>query len=138
MKPVQCITPEALEWLSNQSWPENVHQLSDTIWRAVCQTRNAMLTIEDFTDGMPQHQVSQLPQMTDDNGKVKTLRHIQEEAIRFALNYSGGCMTRAAKCLGIGRSTLYRKLDEHQISRANQTTRPMMTVSSASRSKVEY
>ena len=47
-------------------------------------------------------------------------------------------MTRAARNLGIGRSTLYRRVGELRIegyiSRANQTTRPMMDASSIERS----
>jgi DNA-binding NtrC family response regulator len=70
----------------------------------------------------------------DDSGKIKKLRAIEEDAIRFALESSGNSMSKAARMLGIGRSTLYRKVDEldrGQISRANQTTRPTITTSSA-------
>jgi len=139
MKHVESISPPAMQWLCEQPWPANIHELSDAIWQAVCRARTHVLDVEDFCqdEKTPAHNVPQ-PRIMDDSGNVKTLRLIQEEAIRFALHYSGGCMTRAAKCLGIGRSTLYRKLDEHQISRANQTTRPMMTVSAISRSNIEY
>lgn len=74
------------------------------------------------------------PSPVDDSGKIKKLRAIEEDAIRFALETSGNSMSKAARMLGIGRSTLYRKvneLDRGQISRANQTTRPTITTSSA-------
>jgi DNA-binding NtrC family response regulator len=139
MKHVESISPEAMRWLCERPWPTNVHELSSAIWQAVCRARSEVLHVEDFTHSDDiSTPIPLQPRITDVHGKLKTLRLIQEEAIRFALHYSGGCMTRAAKCLGIGRSTLYRKLDEHQISRANQTTRPMMSVSAAGRSKVEY
>jgi len=74
----------------------------------------------------------------DDGGHVKKLKKIEEEAIRFALEHNQWCMTRAARSLGIGRSTLYRKLSsmglDTYISRANQTTRPIIYISSAERS----
>ncbi len=73
------------------------------------------------------------------DGRVKKLRALEEDAIRFALNVCGGSMSKAARSLGIGRSTLYRKIDELErhnsnngssyISRENHTTRPMMAVS---------
>ncbi len=71
------------------------------------------------------------------DGKVKKLRALEEDAIRFALNVCGGSMSKAARSLGIGRSTLYRKIGELErhrnnigyISRENQTTRPMMVAS---------
>ena len=67
------------------------------------------------------------------DGKVKKLRALEEDAIRFALNICGGSMSKAARSLGIGRSTLYRKVSEferHQktpsyIVRDNQTTHPI-------------
>ncbi|MDX2112550.1 MAG: sigma-54 dependent transcriptional regulator [Alphaproteobacteria bacterium] len=139
MKVVQSISADAMAWLSRQPWPGNVHQLSDVIWRAVCMASSAQLELADFAALLPPLASTPTPpNIVDAEGKIRTLRSIQEEAIRFALHHSGGCMTRAAKYLGIGRSTLYRKLEEHQISRANQTTRPMMMVSSASRSNIEY
>lgn len=71
------------------------------------------------------------------DGKVKKLRALEEDAIRFALNVCGGSMSKAARSLGIGRSTLYRKIGELErhnnnisyISRENQTTRPIMVAS---------
>jgi DNA-binding NtrC family response regulator len=77
-----------------------------------------------------------MPMLLDMEGNLKKLKSIEEEAIRFALQYSDGCMTRAARNLGIGRSTLYRRIHELEghISRANQATRPMMNVSSSERS----
>lgn len=50
--------------------------------------------------------------MLDTRGRVKTLKMLEEEAIRFVLRRTGGSMTRTARNLGIGRSTLYRRLDE--------------------------
>lgn len=46
------------------------------------------------------------------DGKLKKLRALEEDAIRFALNIYGGSMSKAARSLGIGRSTLYRKVSE--------------------------
>lgn len=74
----------------------------------------------------------------DPQGRMKKLRTLEDEAIQFALDHADGCMTRAAKSLGIGRSTLYRKLGESSgnihISRANHTTRPIIYASSSEHS----
>ena len=137
MKYVRGLTPTAMQWLMRQSWPGNVQQLSNLLWKAVMLATGEWI---DMAELLPQHRSAPAPangngaSLLDGDGKMKTLKSVQEEAIRFALQYSGGCMTRAAKSLGIGRSTLYRKLSEfridHYISRANQTTRPMMAASS--------
>ncbi len=50
--------------------------------------------------------------LLDDTGEVRSLAAIEEEAIRFALAHYRGHMTEMARRLGIGRSTLYRKMKE--------------------------
>ncbi|MDX5594690.1 sigma-54 dependent transcriptional regulator [Pseudovibrio sp. SPO723] len=49
----------------------------------------------------------------DDHGHVRTLEDAELELIRLAISHYGGRMTEVAKRLGIGRSTLYRKLKEY-------------------------
>lgn len=47
----------------------------------------------------------------DTEGDVRTLEAIEADLIHLALSIYGGCVTQAARGLGIGRSTLYRKLE---------------------------
>jgi DNA-binding NtrC family response regulator len=49
----------------------------------------------------------------DPEGHVRKLTDIEEEIIRAAIKHYSGRMTEVAKRLGIGRSTLYRKLKEY-------------------------
>ena len=85
-----------------------------------------------------QNVIGLAPTLVDIRGHIKKLKSIEEEAIRFALAHSGGSMTRAARNLGIGRSTLYRKIGamppDSYMLRENQTTRPMMEISATERS----
>ncbi|MCP8884662.1 sigma-54 dependent transcriptional regulator [Devosia sp. XJ19-1] len=48
-----------------------------------------------------------------DTGELHALSEIEREAIAFAIAHHGGRMSRVARALGIGRSTLYRKLHEY-------------------------
>lgn len=48
--------------------------------------------------------------LTDEDGRVRPLADIEAEVIRFALRVFGGDRSRAARHLGIGRTTVYRKL----------------------------
>jgi len=50
--------------------------------------------------------------LIDDSGDVRKLEDIEAEAIRFALSHYRGQMSQMARKLGIGRSTLYRKMKE--------------------------
>jgi DNA-binding NtrC family response regulator len=50
--------------------------------------------------------------LIDENGDVRKLEEIEAETIRFALSHYRGQMSQMARKLGIGRSTLYRKMKE--------------------------
>ncbi|KPF46312.1 sigma-54-dependent transcriptional regulator [Rhizobium sp. G187] len=56
---------------------------------------------------------------TDEAGNVRKLAEIEEELIRFALKFYRGQMSQVARKLGIGRSTLYRKLKDYGIDPDN-------------------
>lgn len=138
-KYIRGFTPNAREWLRMHSWPGNVHQLSTVVWQAIVFCRSSILDREDLERVQnPSRNVTPAVAVPARPEGIRTLKSIQAEAIRYALEHTGGCMTQAARSLGIGRSTLYRKVSEfdlgNYISRANQTTRPMMNVSSADRS----
>ena len=55
-----------------------------------------------------------IPILTRDN-HVRSLADIEADIIRFAIGHYGGQMSQAARKLGIGRSTLYRKLADLEI-----------------------
>ncbi|HEY3623797.1 MAG TPA: helix-turn-helix domain-containing protein, partial [Roseiarcus sp.] len=50
--------------------------------------------------------------MINDSGDVRMLEEIESEVIRFALTHYRGQMSQMARKLGIGRSTLYRKMKD--------------------------
>ncbi|MGH6998025.1 MAG: helix-turn-helix domain-containing protein, partial [Phenylobacterium sp.] len=52
------------------------------------------------------------------NGHMRTLEAIEADVIRLAIGHYRGRMTEVARRLGIGRSTLYRKLGELGIDHA--------------------
>jgi DNA-binding NtrC family response regulator len=54
--------------------------------------------------------------MLASNGEVRPLEEMETEIIRFAISYYRGQMSEVARRLKIGRSTLYRKIDEADAS----------------------
>ena len=54
----------------------------------------------------------------DGKGEISALADVERELIAFALKHHGGRMSRVARALGIGRSTLYRKLREYGLDDA--------------------
>lgn len=59
--------------------------------------------------------------LTDENGDIYPLEYIEKEAIRQAIEHYGGQMSKIARQLGIGRSTLYRKLRDYGLEEATKS-----------------
>ncbi len=134
------ITTHALEKLKAYHWPGNVRELKNAVYRAVILCDTGELTAGDFaqigagSESMrPAQQsarfnlVDQDPGVTsaglfsgiDGAGEVRTLAAAEEEMIRFAIAHYDGQISEVARRLGIGRTTLYRKLKEYGIDVAS-------------------
>ena len=139
-KRLRGITAEALALIAGYNWPGNVRQLENAVFRAVVLCDGDELTVAEFpqiaaqVDGFDVR-VPPLPVMVqpraerefvrvevrdpnmrkllDDHGQVRKLDDLEAETIRFALDYYRGQMSEMARRLGIGRSTLYRKMKEY-------------------------
>ena len=53
--------------------------------------------------------------ITDASGELRTLEAIERDLIQFAIDHYSGHMSEVARRLGIGRSTLYRKVREYDL-----------------------
>jgi DNA-binding NtrC family response regulator len=60
--------------------------------------------------------------MLTNSGEVRPLEELESEIIRFAISHYRGQMSEVARRLKIGRSTLYRKLDEEAADSAGDGT----------------
>jgi DNA-binding NtrC family response regulator len=107
------IAPKALQLLQNYSWPGNVRQL-----------RTMMESISILTTGkeiQPRHLPNEVATDPDPGQHLRlkvgmTMRDAERELIRATLAELGGNKARAARVLGVGRKTLYRKLEEYQLA----------------------
>ncbi|HEX5167934.1 MAG TPA: sigma-54 dependent transcriptional regulator [Cyclobacteriaceae bacterium] len=103
------VDESVLGQLSRYRWPGNIRELQHSIERAVILCSKPELTIHDF-----QLQPSYFNEEAD--LKSLNLSEVEREVIRQAIKKSNGNLTKAAEELGIGRTTLYRKLEEYGIS----------------------
>ena len=137
---IRGISAEALNLLQRFDWPGNVRQLENTMFRAVILCEGDELTLADFpqlaqvvegfsiqippmnTTLPPARQEREIVRveirdpsaltLLDQTGDVRPLDQVEGDTIRFALDHYRGQMSKVARKLGIGRSTLYRKLKE--------------------------
>lgn len=122
------ITSGALSLLSAYDWPGNVRQLQATLFRASVFCEGDVLTADDFphllttvgssTANLPVHAKSGGVMLYAPDGNLRPLEDIEADVIRLAIGHYRGRMTEVARRLGIGRSTLYRKLGELGIDNA--------------------
>ncbi|HEX2337556.1 MAG TPA: sigma-54 dependent transcriptional regulator [Hyphomicrobiaceae bacterium] len=152
---VTAIDKNALQLLAGYSWPGNVRQLENAVFRAIVLADGLELTVGEFpqiaahvegfrapipaapppVDRRPvvtgpvmlgaEHCVPRTMEVgtssgkgalgipaISDNGEIRSLESMEADMIRLALGRYRGHMTEVAKRLGIGRSTLYRKMRE--------------------------
>ena len=153
-KRIDGIEPEATAMLERYSWPGNIRQLENAVFRAVVLADTPMLTVGEFpqiaahvegyavtvppapapkektpriegpvmlgesrapaTIHVPQGNGKDaigIPALSD-SGDIRSLEAVEADMIRLAFGRYRGRMTEIAKRLGIGRSTLYRKMRE--------------------------
>ncbi len=58
--------------------------------------------------------------LVGENGQVRGIEEIEADVIRFAIEVYNGRMSEVARRLGIGRSTLYRKLKDYGLEDAGE------------------
>lgn len=131
MKPLS-IGNDALGLLMRYGWPGNVRQLAGVLLRAALQCDGSSLNAEHFphiavqsrftgrrTDVAPALSKAGSDQAFDGapgvtlytpDGHLRQLEEIESDIIRLAIGHYRGRMSEVARRLGIGRSTLYRKL----------------------------
>jgi len=116
------VSDAALQLLSGYHWPGNVAQLQSTLLRATLGHAGESLTVANFPVLSAQAQMLPSPSpvhlnasgvtMFMPDGHLRALADIEADIIRLAIGHYRGRMSEVARRLGIGRSTLYRKLIE--------------------------
>ncbi|GHF30006.1 sigma-54-dependent Fis family transcriptional regulator [Kordiimonas sediminis] len=144
-QPVASISPDAQFLLNNYCWPGNVRQLQNAIFRAIILSDGQELSIKDFphislaenegTDTVSPSSNSNVVALNaaalskatcpsllleNEEGDIRSLEELEAEIIAAALHKYQGRMSEVARKLGIGRSTLYRKVEHYNLQEAAQ------------------
>ena len=122
------ITDGALALLAAFDWPGNVRQLQAVLFRAAVFCDGDALTADSFpqlSEMLGEAVESRDPRQDGvgvmlyaEDGNLRSLEEIEADVIRLAIGHYRGRMTEVARRLGIGRSTLYRKLGDLGIDNA--------------------
>src|SRR5262249_39957996 len=101
----------ALRLLRKYEWPGNVRQLFAALESAAISAGGATIEAQHLPDAVRGAEQTASARYRS-SGPVEDERHAIEDAIRSA----GGSLTRAAELLGMGRTTLWRKLRAYGIA----------------------
>jgi DNA-binding NtrC family response regulator len=101
------LSAEALSRLTAFDWPGNVRELENCVQRAVSLGAPPLIQEKD----LPPHLLSSTESPSG------ALQELEREAIRRALETTGGDRVKAAILLGIGKTTIYRKVREYGLEK---------------------
>jgi DNA-binding NtrC family response regulator len=104
------ISKTAAEKLLAYPWPGNVRELRNAIERAVALTRFDHISAEDLPERIKAFEARHVLVAGDDLEELVSLEEVEKRYILKVLQAAGGNKSLAAKQLGVGRRTLYRKL----------------------------
>jgi DNA-binding NtrC family response regulator len=109
-RPMRSISEEAMRRLWAYDWPGNVRELENAVERAVALGSGPILHVGDLPSNLQYNSAERLPE----NDELVTLEELERRAILRALRETSGDKLAAARLLGIGKTTLYRKLKQYE------------------------
>jgi DNA-binding NtrC family response regulator len=124
---VTRVSPDALDALARYPWPGNVRELQNVVHRAMLSCPGAEISLAHLPPSLQRAALPEIPaapvvtapvtttttsEPNDDNDVVLPLAEVEKRAILHALKAAGGSVSKAARLLAIGRTTLYRRLAE--------------------------
>ena len=105
------LSPEAVEALARYSWPGNIRQLINVIEQVVVLADEDTLTPTHLPSLIRSHGVSGSPRTQ--GSVIVPLKDVERQYIEFVIKQFDGHRAHAARALGIGERSLYRKLNEY-------------------------
>jgi DNA-binding NtrC family response regulator len=120
------LSDNALRTMMEYDWPGNVRELENSIERACALSSGPVLHLGDMPTQLQEHRIHSRRPMSDENGPateaeannpaITPLAELEKQAILSTIRQLNGDKLLAARLLGIGKTTLYRKLKEYGIS----------------------
>lgn len=105
----RSISEDAMARLLTYDWPGNVRELENAVERAMALGSGPLLSVGDLPSNLQYGKQEKLP----DKDEFLPLEELERRAILRALRESAGDKLAAARLLGIGKTTLYRRLKQY-------------------------
>jgi DNA-binding NtrC family response regulator len=115
-RPAHTISEDAMRRLIAYDWPGNVRELENAIERAVALGSGPILHVADLPSSLQYPTSERVPERDE----LLPLEELERRAILRTLRQTTGDKLAAARILGIGKTTLYRKLKQYHMELAEQ------------------
>jgi len=115
-QPPRTISEDAMRQLIGYDWPGNVRELENAIERAVALGSGPIVHVADLPSNLQYPTTERVP----DKNELLPLEELERRAILRTLRETGGDKLAAARILGIGKTTLYRKLKQYHLEAESQ------------------
>lgn len=103
--------------ITNYNWPGNVRELENVVQRAYYLSKSSIISytfIPDYISKNIKESMQDTSKISSiNNSKSKTLEEIEKNLILESLKKCNGNVVDASKMIGIGKSTLYRKIKKY-------------------------
>jgi two-component system response regulator HydG len=107
----RTISDEALKAMLAYDWPGNVRELENCLERACALTTGPVINGADLPTAI--HSTASAPENGDGASKILPMAELEKQTILSTITHLNGDKLMAARLLGIGKTTLYRKLKEY-------------------------
>ena len=107
--------PDAMKTILTYDWPGNVRELKDALHHAVAAAGGPVLSHVHLPPEIRESGTKAAP-ASSDSRRILPLAEVERKAILETLHQLNGNKQMAAQVLGIGKTTLYRKLKEYGIN----------------------
>jgi DNA-binding NtrC family response regulator len=124
-QPPPTLNDDVVETLTAYPWPGNVRELNNVIERMALVATAGSIRLEDLPEEIQSHSAPRSEPhgsfiglaLDDDKASVRPLHEIEREMMIAALRETEGNVSEAARRLGIGRATFYRRAQRHGLTR---------------------
>jgi two-component system response regulator HydG len=115
-EPTRSISDDAMQRLIAYDWPGNVRELENAVARSVAVGTGPLIHVAELPTNLHYPPVERLPQKDE----IIPLDEMERRAIVRTLRETNGDKVAASKILGIGKTTLYRKLKQYNVVHPDQ------------------
>jgi DNA-binding NtrC family response regulator len=112
----RSLSDEALRLMLAYDWPGNVRELENCLERASTLSSGPVIQVTDLPTEVQNASAAPAPGTAGNGQRIQSIAELERHAILNAILQTNGDKLEAARGLGIGKTTLYRKLKEYGVA----------------------